>query len=266
MSVFSFSLSHAAADILWEDLDLGSRPYPFEIRHVGRTFDERAGIRNAVYRDLESRKLAFRGRVVGEVQEALTLLVRADYTVNAIAALDARVPERQLLARGGATRDVAALAVLDDRMLKVDLIRSSALLHALVSLVPQVRPGPGHSMTLPVPQGQEQRRPRREEDYDANTFTSAVSARSARGGQEQQLMAIFSRPKLSLGNFGFSVRGRYGRETKGPEVIWFDNDQGRYMMQTRENPDGQRWMTAAPADSGRIAMQLGQDLNFLLNS
>ncbi|GAA2692444.1 ESX secretion-associated protein EspG [Actinosynnema pretiosum subsp. pretiosum] len=265
--MFSFSLSHAAADILWEDLDLGSRPFPLEFPYFGDTMDQREGIRRAVHRDLESRGLARRGRVVPEVEEALKLVVRGDYQVDAFAGLDPRNYDHQLLARGGAARDVAALAVMDDRQIKVDLIRAPALLHALVSLVPPAPPGPGHSVTVPLPQ-QPEAKPvqRREEDYDSATFTRAVASRAGGNPQMRLLESLFSRPRLRVGRYGLAVRGRNGKPVKAPEVSWFDTDQGRYMMQSRPGQDGQRWMTAAPADSGRIAMQLGQDLNFLLNS
>lgn len=264
MSVFSFSLSHAAADILWEDLDLGSRPFPFDFPYLGDTMDQRAGIRKAVHRDLESRGLARQGRVIPEVQEALNLVVRGEYTVDVFAGLDARNPKHLLMARGGAIRDSAAVAVMDDRQLKVDLIHSSALLRAMVSLLPPAPAGTGHSVTVPLPQEQAAP-PRREADYDGNTFTSAVASRTGGNPQLRLLESVLAKPRLRAGRYGIDVRDHMGRRASSPEVGWFDTDQGRYMMQTRKAPDGQSWITAAPADAHRIAGQLAQDLNALLN-
>lgn len=265
MSVYSFSLSHAAADMVWEDLKLGSRPYPFEFPYLGQTEDERRGIRNAVYRDLESRGLANRGRVAPEIEEALNLLVRFDFGVNAVASLDAKAIERQLLARGGAAGETAALAVLDDRMMKVDLIRSSALIRAVVDLVPPARPGPGQSITIPMPSSAPPPRARhQQDDFDNATFTSAMTARSATASQTRALEAVFERPRLRAGQFGLTVRKRHGREERAPQIAWFDNDQGRYMSQKRPGQDGQSWLTHAPADNARIAAQLAQELNTML--
>ncbi|PSL55015.1 ESAT-6 protein secretion system EspG family protein [Saccharothrix carnea] len=265
MSVFSFALSFAAADMLWEDLKLGSRPYPFEFPYLGQTVDERRGIRNAVYRDLESRGLANRGRVAPEVEEALTLLIRFDYSLNAVASLDARNVERQLLARGGASGETAALAVMDDRQIKVDLMRAPALLRTVVDLVPPSRPGPGQSITVPMPTSAPPPPPRRDDDFGSATFTQAMAPRSSASTQVRALEAVFERPRLRAGQFGVTVRGRHGREQRAPQVAWFDNDQGRYMSQTREGQDGRKWLTHAPADNARIAAQLAQELNGLLN-
>ncbi|MEV0676678.1 ESX secretion-associated protein EspG [Actinosynnema sp. NPDC050436] len=265
MTVFSFALSHAAADMLWEDLKLGSRPYPFDFPYLGQTFDERRGIRNAVYNDLESRGLARRGRVSPEVEEALNLLVRFDFSLNAIASLDPKNVERQLLARAGAKGELAVVAVLDDRQMKVDTLRSSTLLRTVVDLIPQSRPGPGQSLTVPVPSSAPPPPPRRDEDFGSATFTSAMAPRSTATSQVRALEATFERPRLRAGQFGVTVRGRHGREQRAPQVAWFDNDQGRYMSQTRLGQDGQKWLTHAPADNARIAAQLAQELNALLN-
>ncbi|MBW4715750.1 ESX secretion-associated protein EspG [Saccharothrix obliqua] len=265
MTVFSFSLSHAAADMLWEDLKLGSRPYPFEFPYLGQTIDERRGIRNAVYRDLESRGLARRGRVAAEVEEALNLLVRFEFSLNAVASLDAENVARQLLARAGARGELAVLAVLDDRQLKVDTMRSSALLRTVVDLIPPSKPGPGQSVTVPVPTSAPPPPPRRDDDFGDATFTRAMAPHSSAGSQIRALEATFERPRLRAGQFGVTVRGRHGRETRAPQVAWFDNDQGRYLAQTRQGQDGRKWLTHAPADNARIAAQLAQELNGLLS-
>jgi hypothetical protein len=256
--VYSFSISHAAADMLWEDLKLGSRPYPFEFPHLGQTFDERKRIKDAVYRDLESRGLANRGRVSAEVEEALILLIRSDFGINAIAMLDAK-SEKPLLARGGAAGETAVLAVLDDRMMKVDLIRSTALVRSVVDLLPAQRPGPGQSITLSAPASAPT--PRVQDDFDNATFTRAVASNSPAATQMRGAEAIFERPRLRLGQFGLSVRGRHGREFRSPQLAWFDTDAGRYQMQSRRGQDGTNWLTVAPSDNARLAAQLGQELN-----
>lgn len=259
MTVYSFSLSHAAADILWEDLRLGSRPYPFDFPYFGQSDDERRSIRNAVYNELGNRGLARRGRVVGEVEEALTLLVRFEFGVNAIAMFD---PDRdeQLLARGGAAGEQAALAVLDDRMMKVDLIRAPQLIRSVVDLVPNERPGPGQSLSIPRPVKQQ---PKREQDYQASSYLSSVRTQSPAESQTRALEAIAERPRSRVGQFGVVAKNRDGRELRAPQVAWFDTDQGRYLTQKRKGSDGQDWLVQAPADNARIAAQLASELSTL---
>lgn len=262
MRVYQFSLSHAAADMLWEDLRLGSRPYPFEFPYFGQTDDERRSIRNAVYTDLESRGLRSRGRVVPEVEEALNLLVRFEFGVNAIAMFDPRSNDK-LLARGGAAGENAALAVLDDRMMKVDLLRAPQLIRSIVDLVPNERSGPGQSVSVPMP-AKENPRPR--QDDEVHSFTSTVRAQSATATQTRALEAVFERPRLRVGQFGLAARDRMGKEHRAPQIAWFDNDQGRYMTQKRKAPDGQDWLVHAPADNARIAAQLANELNTLISA
>jgi hypothetical protein len=262
VTVRSFSLSHPAVDVLWEDLGLGSRPYPFDFPYAGRTVDERRAIRAAVYDDLQSRGLAARGRISPEVERALTTLVRYDFGVTAIASLDAKAVERQLLARGGAAGEMATLAVLDERMMRVDLLPSTALVRAVVDLVPPYRPGPGQSVAVPMPSSTPSPPPRLD-DFANTTFTSTMSSRSATAAQTRALTAVFERPRLRAGQFGVAVRVRHGREVRSPQVAWFDNDQGRYLSLKRPGPDGRDWLTQAPADNNRIAAQLVQELTAL---
>ncbi|KAA2261031.1 ESX secretion-associated protein EspG [Solihabitans fulvus] len=257
---YSFSLSHAALDIVWEELKLGSRVFPFDIPHHGQTFDERRRIRDAVFRDLESRNLASRGRLSPEAEEALRLLVQFEYGFTVIGMLD-RQSEQQLLARGGAAGDLGVLAVLDDRMLKVDTMRSSALIHAMVSLLPQERPGPGQSVTIST--GAPAPARRHDEDEDFDSMFEPVAPTGGHAAQNRAVEVIMERPRLRAGQFSAYASGRHGRQNRSPELVWFDTDAGRYLMQTRREQDGNTWITIAPTDSTRIVSQLGQLLNSL---
>ncbi|MFD5828490.1 ESX secretion-associated protein EspG [Lentzea sp. NPDC060358] len=260
MTVYSFSLSHAAADVLWEDLGLGSRPYPFDFPRFGQSDDERRSIRNAVYRDLGDRGLVRRGRVVGEVEEALTLLVRFEFGVNAIAMVD---PGRDvpLLARGGAAGEQAALAVLEDRVMEVGLVSASQLVRSVVDLVPDERPGPGQSVSVPRPV-EEQPERGRDEDFQSS-YLSSVRTWSPASSQTRALEAISRRPRSRVGQFGVVAGNRGGRELRAPQIAWFDTDQGRYLTQKRKGADGRDWLVQAPADNARIAAQLASELSVL---
>lgn len=265
MRVRQFSLSHAAADILWEDLELGSRPYPFDFPYFGQTEDERRGIANAVYHDLGSRGLAYRGQVQPEVVRGLNLLVRFEFSVNAIAMLDAR-GDQQLLALGGAAGEHAALATLDERMMKIDLIRASQLVGSIVDLLPREKPGPGQSVSVPMSAQEQPKRQRGEDDYESATFTRSVRTRSPGASRTRELEAAYERSRLRIGQFGVAVRDRRGRERRSPQIFWFDNDQGRYLSQKRRGPDGRDFLVHAPADNARIASQLNQELNNLADA
>lgn len=246
----SFSLSHAAADILWEDLKLGSRPYPFEVPYASRTVDERARLRTAVYADLESRGLARWGRVDAEAEEALTLLVRGQFGVTGIGKLDATSHET-LLVRGGAGREWGALATLDDRMLKVDLVDSDWLISSAVNLLPADPRGPGELLRVPMSA------PKVEDDYDTASFTRKASSRQGPSPMSA-LEAVFQRPRLRGGQFGVWADRR-----QSPQVRWFTTDEGRYLSQTYRAHDGRDWLMHAPSDNSDLIGHLHRELEAL---
>lgn len=257
----TFTLSLAAVDVLWQDLKLGARPYPLEFSYHGRTNGERRAIRTGVLRDLEAKGLAQRGRPVPEVEDALSVLARFEFALSAGAKLDQQ-GERMLLARGAAAGEFAVLATIDQQVMRVDLVRRSSLLRAVVDLAPPNRPGPGQSVTLSsaaaVPAARSA-----EVDVDG-MFQSAVSAPRTR--QDQQLRAaqvIMERPRVRGGHFVGYLRDRGGRVARTPEVGWFDTDLGRYLMQSQRQQDGHNWITMAPADNAKIANQVNQNLNSL---
>ena len=67
---YTFSLSLAAVDILLEHGKLGRAPFPFNVPHIGTTHTQRAQVRGAVFRDLESRGLMRGGRLDADVDHS----------------------------------------------------------------------------------------------------------------------------------------------------------------------------------------------------
>ncbi|MGH3432097.1 MAG: ESX secretion-associated protein EspG, partial [Thermocrispum sp.] len=65
-----FSLSLVAVNIVLGDLKF-SAPEPFDVPHPTQDTDERARLREVVYRDLERRGLMRRGRLDADVEQLL---------------------------------------------------------------------------------------------------------------------------------------------------------------------------------------------------
>jgi len=232
------TLSLPAFEVLWEGLRAGSVPYPFEISQHGETLDERARIKSAVHADLERRSLARRGRPEPELEDALGLFARPDLRIIAMGMPDVEgevLLRACVVARGG----YAVLAVQDDTSVTLTLVRDNALAAALVSVLPQKRPGPGKPVTVPA-SAFEQERPRQ-------GITSSV-----RGGGNEDLKvlhAMLASPMVGTGHFTVERdRQRF------PAITWFDTVQGRYVnMPARNGPD---WITVAPADNHGLAQHL----------
>ncbi|WP_435157083.1 ESX secretion-associated protein EspG [Amycolatopsis sacchari] len=250
-----FSLSLAALDILLEHLRLGRAPAPFEVPHVGTTFDERAQIRDAVFRDLESRGVTSRGRLDPDVELALRTFVQGPVAIMAVAQLER---DKQLFARAASNGQYAVVAKQDRNSLVFTDCRPTALVPGIVDLLPRTPAAAGPSVTIPKPAQQSGRHRRDDDAYDP--FAGVAKPRSTAPAQLRMVERIFQKPKLRIGQFSLVVPGRDGKPARLTPTAWFDTEEGRYFATSRKADDGQSWLTYAPADNARIAHHLFEEL------
>ncbi|RZQ62034.1 ESX secretion-associated protein EspG [Amycolatopsis suaedae] len=249
----SFSLSLAAVDILLDLGKLGPAPFPFEVPHLGTTHEQRAAIRDAVYRDLDSRGLMFRGRLDPDAEVALRTFVASPVAIVAAGELDDGKP---LFARVAADRQFAVLVQQKDNMLVFEEVRPTGIVPAIVDLLPLTSPGPGQSVTVARPSRKPKPRHRQEDSYDPFAGVSGPRSQSSVSSQMRAIERIFEKPKLRIGQFTAFVRDDRGAEVDMSPLAWFDNEDGRYLVTMRDAEDGQQWVTYAPADNARIGQQL----------
>lgn len=257
---FSFSLSLAAFDLLWDQLGLGLPAPIFEVPSVGETMEDRARLRGIVYGDLTNRNLAFRGRLVAEVEEALVTLARFRTAMEVVGYLD---DGEKLCARGAHNGRTGVLAKKDEQTITFDVITPDALVPAMVGLIGTAQPGSGQSVTFPEanPEAERQAELRRRRQPDADEGFGGVfqPARPQQTGydlQRRSASTIWDKPRLRMGFFTVYGHDRQGRQQMAPALLWFDTEDGRYLGHSRPGQDGQTWTTYAPADNGRIAQQL----------
>lgn len=248
-SADSFTLSLAAVDILSESLRLGPSPFPFEVPHNAQSLAQRAGIRDAVLTDLERRGLAASGRVKPWVADMVAATYSSEIALTAIALLE---DDRRLSARVASSSDGPAVrAVLDGQLIHFDRVRPSALVQAVIELVPDERPALDQSITI-TSGTEKSARP------EGAQFARMVRApRSGRAAQLAAARAILERPRIRIGQFGIMVR-----EARDPlpELGWFDTDAGRYFAQASTGEDGRSWVTYAPADNAKLGYVLADQL------
>jgi len=234
----------AAVDVLYELIGCcgpGDRPYPFEIPHLGRTNDERAGIRSAVVDDLTRRRLVRDGEPEPDVADALRLLGRPDVAIASVALLDpGRPPLRARAAVGGGR---CVVGVLDDRGLDLDQVRPSAMAIAITALLPDCAPGQGHSVTVPAP-------PPTGRAAEPDGYLTTAGSRGRAVPRNPAVDAVLRRPRSRIGQFSVITGGRTTR------LSWFDTDVGRYLTYARTGHDGAAWTVHAPADNARLAATL----------
>ena len=252
----SFSLSLAAIDILFEHLRLGHAPFPFEVPHLGQTFTERSQIRQAVFRDLESRDLMRGGRVDADVEAALVTFARGPVAITAAAKLE---KGEKLFARSAVDGQLAVLAKRDGNLIVFNEIRPVGLVPEIVNLIPSTRPAPGQSVTVAQPQPQQDRgRHAAPDSYDPFAGVSAPTSR--RDPQLRMVERMFTKPQLRMGQFTAFAQGGGGKSRHLDPVAWFDSEDGRIFTTSRTAEDGQRWLTYAPADNARIVQHLSSQV------
>lgn len=262
MGDFSFSLSLAALDLLWEQLQLGTPVLIFQVPSVGETMDDRARLRESVYRDLTARQLAYSGRLEPPVEESLVTLARFRHAIDVIGLLD---NDERLCARIATNGRVAVAASLKDNIITFDVLRPEGLVHATLALIEDERPGPGQSVTFPESAPETAPRSHGRHGRDDEEFGSVwQSWRPPAGGyhpQQRAARTIWEKARHRFGFFTVYGRDRDGRAVNAPPLVWFDTAEGRYMGHTRPAPDGQAWTTYAPADNRRLGQQLSEMLN-----
>ncbi|MCI2422610.1 ESX secretion-associated protein EspG [Saccharopolyspora sp. K220] len=233
--VETITLSVPAVDVLGEQLNLTVRQYPFELPRVGELAEDRNRLVHQVWHELESTGLARNGRPEPEVEDALYLLCSSEVSIAAAGLVDVRAGHR-LAARVVATGEVGVVGVLDGRGLRMSFLAPDALPRACADLLPDAPPGIGDAVRAVAD---------RSNGHPTDADIDGLA----------ELRAITSRQKFRLGHFVVSGARRGGPRGRVPNLIWFDNDHGRYAMQG-ERSDGQDVVTCRPSDKPRIAGQL----------
>ncbi|HEX3781327.1 MAG TPA: ESX secretion-associated protein EspG [Pseudonocardiaceae bacterium] len=248
-----------AADILGERCGVDLHIAPFELPYAGHTDAERRRLTEAVLRDLDGRGLAHRGRLETEVEDAVVLLGRAP--VSASLVLAARNGRGQGVARIASNGRQALLVAQHGTVLRVDYVRPTAVVGALVGLVPDARPIRGRAVTFPRDDpaaGPAGRHRDPDEDNGGSLMRKARPANSAYVQERQLANAMAQQPRRRAGTVSVFSRDRHGREQQAAMLVWHDTDAGRYLIYHTASSDGVEWVSYAPADNVRVAQQLGQ--------
>ena len=249
------TVSLAAFDILWEELRLGSPPYPFQVPSYGETYEERSRIRAAVHADLEQRGVTERGRVVQPVAAAMALVARPHIQLDTISTVDVREASSSMLRAAAAARGRdAVLVVQEGQMVRLEWTRDTALAASIVSLLPPTKAGPGQEVSLPASLvgGSSEGR------HAAPVAVTRRTAASVSKDQQKALATMLEPEVLRLGQIGVGLYDERGRVRRLPGMSWFDNAAGRYYSVVAPGRDGQDWATVSPGDGSRMVYRLGE--------
>lgn len=252
----ALTLTREQYDIVWHDLRLGEQPYPLAILQHGRTTEERALVRNRVYGELTADRLANGPRVVRDVEDTLRLLATAPLSLDMIWLPERDAPSMRNALAVAAGRD-GVLAQLTPSGLRIQPVPETALVAALLELLPPYPAAPGRSVTIAV----DELKPAEPDDRDSDDGGGSIYQRAApRGGgvaqQLRSLESLFAAPRLRGGQIGVNVLDRHGRRRRSRPLEWFDTVDGRCMAQTGAGMDARQHLLVAPADTARIARRV----------
>jgi hypothetical protein len=245
------SLSHLEFDFIWEHLGAGELPYPLDVASHGETMTERAELRRRVLESLRAKGLHDGTRLSPRLEEQLTLLVRNTFTVDAQLSVGEYV--RVLAAADGA---VGILAAQTDEEIRVAPVRDGRLVPAVMTMLPEEKPGPGGQARLPKPTFDEAIDEFQRGGYAAleRTLTTA----GVTGRELRTVITLVETGRHGGGQVAANRVDNLGRRTRTRVVNWFDTEAGRYLAHTEADRDRVEWLTITPADTARIGQRLAE--------
>jgi hypothetical protein len=249
----AWQLNPVQLDQVWESLELGDYPFPFEVASFGSTDVGRGQLRRRVRDELTASGLLRRDRLDADLEWALRLIAGPEVSVDSIWLADGDSPHRALVARA-ANRAVLAVqqpgpVEHEGGDLTLREVAPDNLVAPLITTLPAQRPGTKQGGTAPVPQ----QRPK-------PATQEGGLMRVAGYGRDRDLRALddlLGAEHAAIGQIGVTVREPSGRKRHTNAVTWFDNaDDGRYLVVTAPGQDGREWVTVTPADAHALGSRV----------
>ncbi|HEX3786211.1 MAG TPA: ESX secretion-associated protein EspG [Pseudonocardiaceae bacterium] len=250
-----FACSQVELDIIGEALRLNVRPFPFDFPNHGDTLPQRRQLAGRVQESLTERGLIRGTSFAPVVPDLVGLYAAARWSVTMLGTAG----RRSLCVRAGSDGKHAVMVAQHGDQMEFTPVAPAALVRAVVSLLPPLRPGPGSSVTVALADLSSGSLPKRDEFSSGSFMQPVTPARGHSGTQQAVIEAILRRPRTGAGYFVATVRGRNGRESEPATLTWIDTDAGRYAL----IPDGRGYVTCTPADLPRIDQHLARQMSTL---
>jgi hypothetical protein len=250
-------LSPLAFDVCCAEIGAADRPYPLDVPHHGATLEERARLRDAVFRDLQARRLARSGRLEPDFEGSLRTLAGPRRAIEAIILPDLTA-DRGVCALAASNGRTAVLAVLDGSGVLLEEVPDSRLVAIVANLTRP--PSGGRPVTYRLPLSGLQPGCRRRTD----TILDRPTDEEARHGADARTVReILARPRIAVGQFSATGIDRLGRRQRSATLDWFATVDGPFASRTRIGPDGEQWITLSSAGHAMLTQRLGELLGEL---
>lgn len=248
-------LSQQAFYEAWKYFKLGTKPLVLNVLPQGVMETERRQAENRAWEEL--RRHGFGNRDdEDDIYSALLPLQRYDRAFDITYRYLEAGQQRRSSGMVANVRANATLAVVSEQSVRVSTLRADAMVRAILSVLPEIKPGPGRGVSV------------RSKQFDAAAETAGESDRSmieglmrqgVRRDDAQAIVEMASGDRVAFAQFGASVTDRNGHHNRAPMVTnVFATQRGWYLME-ESNRGSEPWTTVAPIDRQRMGTRI-QDL------
>jgi hypothetical protein len=211
--------------------------------------EERVVLREQVRDSLRARGLHDGETLSARLEELLTLAVRGPFSVDGQLSVGEYV---RVLASSRGTEGVL-VAQTDDEV-RVVSVRHGKVVPAVISLLPDEKPGPGGAARLP-----RQAFDDAIDEYQRSGYVGlerTLTGAGVTGRDLRTVITLVESARHGGGQLAANSVDAVGRHARTPVVNWFDTAAGRYLTHIEVARDRVEWLTITPADTSRIEQRL----------
>ncbi|MCK2243841.1 MULTISPECIES: ESX secretion-associated protein EspG [unclassified Crossiella] len=236
-------------EVVWAQLALGEPPLALELPSFGATDSERGMLTSLAMDSLRQRGLADRIGPTSGLSDTCLGLTRYDWS------LDARLWTGELLRAFGAARgESGTLAVRIGDTVHLTRLPDYLLPTDLATLGGGTPSGPGEALSV---RGESLDAAARAAGADPVAFAEVLIQR----GETPPVARELARRCAGAGwwgQFGCTVRDRFGSTRRATRVVAFHDvpGRGRYLVLRRVETGGVVWVTVLPGGSRQLVAQL----------
>lgn len=239
----------------WKYFKMGTKPLVLNVLPQGVMESERRQAENRAWDELRRHGFGNRDNE-DDIYGALLPLHRYDRAFDFTYRYLAGGKPRTSTGMVANVRANATLAVLTEESVRVSTLHADAMVRAVLSVLPEVKAGPGRGVSVRSKQFDGAAEAAGESD---RAMIEGLMRRGVRREDAQAIVEMAGADRTAFVQFGASVTDRGGHRARAPMVTnAFATDRGWYLMEESHRGD-EAWTTVAPIDRQRLASRV-QDL------
>ncbi|RKT52970.1 ESX secretion-associated protein EspG [Saccharothrix australiensis] len=155
--------------------------------------------------------------------------------------------------------DALRVVLHPDKHFVLEPVRPEDAVQALVSALPEERPGRGGVLSLPADALADQPQRPRYDDEGGGSFLQTSRPTGGHTTEAQLVRKLLAEQRTGGGQLFTARRDRSGRKQRcAAPLTYFDTITGRYLSAKSKGGDGTPWITVQPADFSTLQHRLRQ--------